>query len=79
MTTSSYYDFSDRSTWFKDKHLTELAEDRADVRYVANKAGPGMFEVDGLRLDDEGRYYVDCDHNARLSFLMGGKSAPINK
>jgi hypothetical protein len=58
---SSYYDFSDRATWFKDKALTEVAEDRADVRYVANKSGPGMFEVDGLQLDEDGRYYIEAN------------------
>jgi len=62
-TTSTWIDFSDKDTWFKDPELTIFAIYPEDVRYVKNKSGPGHVKVDFLQVNEQGRYYIECDYD----------------
>ena len=63
MTEAVSYDFSDRTTWFQDKDRAVVAERLEDVRYFANKVGPGVFDAVGadLRINDLGFVYINFE------------------
>lgn len=74
-----WYDYADKSTWFKDDALTVPALQPEDVRYVKNKVGPGYMKVERTGQDTQGRYYVECGDNFKIyGALLADKPLPLN-
>lgn len=59
MPYTSWYDFSDRNTWYVDAECTIGTLIMDQVRYVKNKLGPGAMAVGKLQTDGDGRIFSE--------------------
>ena len=74
-----WYDFNDKSTWFRNEALTAWALQPEDVRYVKNKAGPGYMKIERVEVDSQGRHFVESSSSVNMyTYFLTDKPLPLD-